>query len=214
MKLALTAICLLFCSLGWSQETEKPFSVSLEYSPIFSSLTNSRFLLGDRGFMLGNSAFVKTEYRLLRNISFVLGAGIMDTREFSFLDADGFEGIEWIESRRLHTFGLITAGLKYKWKSIFVLPEIGYGKVLNRRAKQTSYVMNSVLETKHSLNEDFWNYNDDFVPLFLTIGTEVPIGNMRLMMAAKGFYSVSKFKEGLFPVQHSYGFGIMTGVKF
>ena len=118
----------------------------------------------------------------------------------------------------MHSFFVIPVGLKYRIGTFTVNPEIGLGINIARPAKQINYLTDgSVITTHHNIVQDVWGYKKLSVPLMLTIGKEIPLGPVKLLLGAKGYYSITKLKHdntAAFPPTRYYGFGIMTGLKF
>ena len=231
MKHIWLVIPLLYYTLtGHSQSPDKKFSWSLEYSPSFSNITTptsfsatSSPIFQKNGFRIGHNIFLKADFKLFENLFLTTGVGLLNTTEHAsiFLNgtsALGLPDVNKIESYRYHNFLVVPIGLKYKIGTFFINPEIAIGFKLSRPSFQITHLADgSVVKNRYNISQDLWGYKNLTVPLMLTVGKEIPMGPVKLLLGAKGYYSLTKLKYDMprsQPSSHYFGFGIMAGVKF
>jgi len=225
MKTTLLAIFILGF---WCQANSQMnrFTVSLEYSPNFSSITNpySHQYTGpdgvlsfrqDGGFRITNNLFLKGGYKLTDNLYATGAVGIMGTREYVTSDYNGALGIEGVESNRFHSYVVAPVGLTYYMGSFFISPEIGIGWNVGSRGKNHWYYTDgSQIENEYDDEHDIHHINKTTYPLFLSFGNEIRMKSYAIVFGAKAYYDLNTLSEREFETGHSYGFGLLAGIRF
>lgn len=223
------ATLLAFFFLGlWSQATSQmnKFTVALEYSPNFSSITNPytsqvsgpdviRSTRQDGGFRAANNLFLKGGYKLTTDL-YVTGAiGLFGTREFETIDLNGELGIETLESNRFHSYVVTPVGLTYYLGSFFISPEIGIGwNVANKEKNHWYNTDGSEIEQEYEDKNNIHHINKTNYPLFLSFGNEIRMKSFSIILGAKAYYDLNTLSEQDYKTAHSYGFGLLTGIRF
>ena len=223
------ATLLAFFFLGlWSQATSQmnKFTVALEYSPNFSGITNPytsqvsgpdviRSTRQDGGFRAANNLFLKGGYKLTTDL-YVTGAiGLFGTREFETIDLNGELGIETLESNKFHSYVVTPVGLTYYLGSFFISPEIGIGwNVASKGKNHWYYTDGSEIEHEYEDEHDIHQINKTNYPLFLSFGNEIRMKSYSIVLGAKAYYDLNTLSQREFKTAHSYGFGLLAGIRF
>ena len=143
----------------------------------------------------------------------------MLTREYVELDFESEFDQFGIKSNKSHHYIVAPIGFKFSMGSFFIRPEVGIGfNTANiHRNEFTEYISPGVLVGHHTKTKDINNFdrvNQMTYPLYLTMGTEVPISSFRLIFALQGYYTLNTIGEHYTNQRHAYGFGTTVGVKF
>ena len=189
------------------------FTVGLEYSLSFSNVT-SPFTFSEERFMVSHNAFIKSGYVLKTNLQLTFGGGFLNTRQFRSSELVGPQDVKKIESYRNHNYFVVPVGLQYNFGSFYINPEVGIGIDMGHPVKQVTYFNDGSIIELHGRIIFFQN-NEITFPVFLNFGNEFDLGNWKILLGAKAYYSLSKISTGPMSLpEHYYGFGIVTGVKF
>ena len=215
------AAVLAFFLLGlWSKVSSQmnTFALSLEYSPNFSSITNpysSLLSQQDGSFRVANNIFLKGGYKLTRNLYATGAIGMMGTREYVTVDFHGQSEIEKLESNRFHSYVVTPVGFTYYMGSFFISPEIGIGwNVSSRGENHWYYTDGTTIEDEYVDENDLHRINNTSYPLFLSFGNEIRMKSYALVLGAKAYYDLNSLSDLAHQNGHSYGFGLLAGVRF
>jgi hypothetical protein len=195
------------------------FNFSAEYSPNFSNVTGPVYIytgyFKNQGFRLAHNAFLKSGFRLNKNLDITAGLGYLNAREYDLLLLDGQLDIENIESVRTHHYLSVPVGLRYRIGSFYVHPEMGIAINFDNTTQQTSYLTNGI-SVRQRHQDDFNNrYNNKItLPVYFTVGHEFDLGYCSMLLGLKGYYSLNKIADIGLQARHYYGVGIVTGLKF
>ena len=214
-----TLITFFFLGL-WSQATSQvnKFTVSLEYSPNFSSITNPLrgYVIEQEGsFRFANNLFLKGGYKLTNNLYATGAIGIMGTREFVTADFQDQQEYEKLESNRFHSYVVTPIGFTYYLGSFFISPEIGVGWNVGSRGKNLWYTTDgNEIENEYKDEHGIHHINETSYPLFFSFGNEIRMKSYALVLGAKAYYDLNTLSERDYQTGHSYGFGLLAGVRF
>ncbi len=194
------------------------FTVGLEYSPNFTSVTQpygSQSGNSDGAFRFANNLFLKGGYKLTNNLYATGAIGLLGTRDFEAVDFGGQLEIEKLESNRFHSYVVAPIGFTYYLGSFYISPEIGMGwNVSSRNKNHWYYTDGSVIEIEHKDKDNIDNINETTYPLFLSFGNEIRMKSYSILLGVKGYYSLNSLGERASNAGHYYGFGVVTGVRF
>lgn len=191
----------------------KKISIGLEYSPSFSNVTTE--FSSREGYRQSHNVFLKGGYALSEKLELTLAAGYLNTRQFDRFHIPGLQEIESIESLRNHNYAVFPVGIRYKFGSFYVNPEIGIGIDIGHPTRQVTYFNDgSIINSHFDANPDVFGYKKFSVPLMLSIGNEIDFHGMKILLGAKAYYSLSTLRTSQFEPQHYFGIGIVTGIRF
>jgi hypothetical protein len=193
---------------------QKGFQLSLEYSPSFSSVTNS---FDNDGLRFSQNGFIKMESRLSKNISLTGGFGYMETKNSRlhiFFADFAHDKIEHVYS---HRYVVAPVGVKVHFGSFYIQPEVGLAYNFSNITSQTTHFTSGIiLRTRFNDTVNHASNNKFTTPLFLTIGNEFKIGTTTLLVGLKSYYSLNPMASSELDPKRKryYGFGLLTGLRF
>jgi len=190
---------------------ENKFSLSIEYSPNFSKLTDE--IVTER-YKISHNALIRMEYNTESNIKPTIGLGFMNTGELEkseIVESPGIDNIKFIHN---YNYLIMPIGAKIYLSKIYLLPEICLGyNISNKYLKVTNYQSGK----KEFVIDDETLYLGEFnkisIPVSMTIGKEFKITNKTFSFGMKGYYGINRVVRDVPRKNHYYGLGIVLGTK-
>lgn len=193
------------------------FNIGLEYSYAFSRVTEPRFHpFNTRGFYPSGNIFIKGDYTIMKNMDITLGAGYLVTKEMDKLPFGLLPDTDLTEIYSTHEYFVIPAGIKYHFGSFYIHPELGLAFQERHLIENISYTINqnSTQISGTIFESQLTTYNRITIPVFLTIGNEIDLGKIKLLLGIKSYYSMNSIYTVPLRPSRYYGFGVMAGVSF
>jgi len=188
---------------------ENKFSLSIEYSPNFSKLTDE--IINEK-YKISHNALIRIEYNTDGNIKPTIGLGFMNTGELEkseIVESPGIDNIKFI-----HNYFIIQIGAKIYLSKIFLLPEICLGyNIANKYLKVTNYQSGKKEIVIDDETLSLGEFNKISIPVLMTIGTELKIANKTFSFGMKGYYGIYRVVRDVPWKNNYYGLGIFLGTK-
>jgi len=215
MKSLLFTFCFIGCFSAVLSQTNK-FTFGLEYSPNFSNITQEhfQFYTGEvGGLRFSNNIFLKGGYQLLPKLYATAGIGILETRELITVELSNYMEIAKAEADFFHYYIVVPVGITYHLGSFYINPEVGIGWNIDNRVEIQVYNTDGSQREDSDRRNRNGNTNTTF-PVLLSIGHEIKIDKVSILLGIKGYYSIKPQGENFYEKWHYYGFGFVTGVRF
>ncbi|MEE9437776.1 MAG: hypothetical protein V3V14_02170 [Saprospiraceae bacterium] len=184
IKYLILFILVITSQILFSQENK--FSLTVEYSPNYSRLTNQ---VVNEKFKLSHNALLRISYNTNGKIKPTIGIGFLNTGESESIEIGGQLGIESIKSIHNFNYLYIPIGAKINVGKLYLLPELGIGINISNKKKQITEFTNG--ETEKETNDEqlnFGEFNKISIPISLSVGTDFTIGNKSFSSGLKGSY--------------------------
>lgn len=211
LKYLFTLLLLSLAQTTFSQENK--LEITIEYVPNFSRFTYG----GDiNNFKLSHNATVRISHIAKGKVSPTVGLGFLNTGEIETVDFSNeiFQG--QIERENIYTsdYLYIPVGAKISFSKIYLLPEIGIGINFSNRIRQISkYPMANNKRNKQIISPDSEALNALTIPVLLSIGTDVNIGNHSFSTGVKGYYGLNPISKSKLRNDHYFGLGLILAIS-
>lgn len=210
LRQSLFFILLLFFSLNSFGQDNK-FSFRFEYVPSYSLLTNP-YLSSD--YKLSFQIGLGVDYELKEKITYTMGLFFLNTGETLNSSYEGATGT--IDAIYRYNFNYLTIplGLKFNFNSFYVHPEIGFAFSFLDRYKKI--LIDPAGEKEVMVDDEYpsgGELNNVTFPLMLTVGNELDLGKLHLLLGIKGTYGLNPVWNKWVRDRHYYSFGLLLGVK-
>ncbi len=206
---------ILFMVLGVFQslfsQDHKKFSLTIEYSPNYSRLTNE--VVNER-FKLSHNALLRMSYLSNGKIKPTIGLGFLNTGELERSDFGGQLGIETIKFVHNYNYLYVPIGAKISLGQFYVLPEIGLGINISNKTKQITEFTNGDIE-KETIDIQLiaGEFNNLSIPISLSVGTDFKIASKSFSTGIKGYYGLNQVVKDVPRDNHYFGIGLIIAMN-
>lgn len=194
----------------FSQDNKK-FSLTIEYSPNYSRLTNE--VINER-FKLSYNALLRMSYHTNGKFKPTIGLGFLNTGELERSDIGGQLGIESIKFVHNYNYLYVPIGAKINLGQLFFHPEIGLGVNTSNKTKQITEFTNGDTE-KETIDEQLiaGEFNNLSIPISLSVGTDFKIASKSFSAGIKGYYGLNQVVKDVPRNNHYFGIGLIIAMN-
>ena len=202
-----TLLLLLSNPMLGQSKRKKAAEFNFEYSPSLSSV----IFINDEDPELRwtHNFFAKGLFYLNKNLRFTLGLGYMNTRYHTTLYIGSVHELNGITTTRYFNYLVMPVGLKFNIGPIFLNPELGLAYNIGYHEWKSGYTQDQMKIKVRSDEGKPYSLNNAVLPVFMTIGYEIKKKEYSILVAVKGYLSMSSIAYD----KHFYGFGPMVGIK-
>ena len=205
---------ILFLLLSTTQtllSQENKFSLTVEYSPNFSMLTNE---VVNEKFKLSHNALLRISYNTNSKIKPTIGLGFLNTGELESSQDGSHLGIESIKFIQNYNYLIVPIGFKYNISKLYVLPELGIGINISNKTKQITEFTNG--ETEKETRDAGLNsgeFNKLSIPVSISIGTDLELFGKSFSTGLKGYYGLNQVVRDVPRNNHYFGIGLILATN-
>ena len=194
----------------FSQDNKK-FSLTIEYSPNYSRLTNE--VVNER-FKLSHNALLRVSYNANGKIKPTIGFGFLNTGELERSDIGGQLGIETISFIHNYNYLYVPIGAKISLGQFYVLPEVGLGVNISNKTKQITEFTNGDTK-KETIDEQpiAGDFNNLSIPISISVGTDFKIASKSFSTGIKGYYGLNQVVKDVPRENHYFGIGLIIAMN-
>lgn len=159
---------------------------------------------------------VKAEYSLSNAALVTGGLGFLTTGEQIVSDVGGI-GIEKVRFINRYSYIVLPVGAKIyiAGDRFFVSPEVGVAYNLNAKRKVTEFLDSGGRKDYSQDIQVFPGKLNQFTfPAILSLGTEIPVGQIQIILALTGYYSMNQVVSNIPRSNHYFGGGLLVGCLF
>lgn len=195
----------------------KKWELSLELSPTVSNITNKAWLNGMARFEPSYNAFIKAGYRINHRMLATFGFGYLVVKDYNRLPVGLTGAGDFTELLTNHHYYAATVGMKFNFGSFFINPELGIAFVKAHHGVADEYTFredNIDVERTRFQTRTNSIYRSVIFPAMLSFGNEFDLGDIKLLLGIKTYYSLNRVQQTGHTNGKYYGLGVMTGVRF
>jgi len=195
----------------WTQGDKT--TLTIEYSPNFSKVTNASILL-NQTYKLSHNALLRLEYDSGGKIVPTIGLGFFNTGESNQTKIRGESDLDRVKTIENHNYLFIPLGAKISFGDFYVLPEIGLGIKISSTVKTINTFDNGETNVESRDNTLFsGEYNQFSIPFSLSVGKEFMVGSLNCSAGVKGYMGINEIVKNVPRNNHYFGLGILLGVR-
>jgi hypothetical protein len=220
MKSIIFAVITLFVLESINAQDRK-FSISFEYSPHFSKLTNE---IVDEKFKPSHNLLLRLKYKTKYKIRPTIGIGMLNTGMLIVEKRDRMTSINGAPpilvsevNRNYHSFNylVLPLGAKINFNNYYLISELAMG--INFTNQIVTWTTESTGDLTLDWQEQILNngeFNRISLPLSIGIGRNYTIGNMKLSAGIKSYVSLNQLTRNTPRNTRFYGIGLLMATHF